>query len=346
MLKQASGGYRRTMNYHDFAETALQGHSLTREQCDEVLHAPWERLLELLQAAFRVREQYFGKKVLLHLLINAKSGLCPEDCTYCTQSAVSDAPIEKYPLMNEEEIVKGAHVAKAAGAKRYCIVISGRSPLEKDIDRICKVIGRIKNEVKLELCTSLGLLTDETARRLKDAGVDRYNHNLNTSERFYSRICTTHTFQDRVRTLTIARKAGLKLCSGALFGMGESVDDIIDLAMALRELRPDSIPINFLTPGPGTPLENMNDLTPQKCLAILCLIRFLNPDREIRVAGGREFQLRSLQPLALYPANSIFVSGYLTTSGQTPEEAKRMIADMGFSVEVEAIDEMAATLNQ
>ena len=328
------------MNYHDLAETALQGRALTREQCGVVLHAPWERFLELLQAVFKVRERYFGKRVLLHLLINAKSGFCPEDCTYCTQSAVSEAPIEKYPLINEDEIVKGAHVAKAADAKRYCIVISGRSPLEKDIDRICRVIGRIKQEVKIELCTSLGLLTEETARRLKEAGVDRYNHNLNTSERFYSRICTTHTFQDRVRTLSIARKAGLKLCSGALFGMGESEEDIIDLSLALRELRPDSIPINFLNPGPGTPLEGMNELTPQKCLAILCLIRFLNPDREIRVAGGREVQLRSLQPLALYPANSIFVSGYLTTSGQTPEEAKRMIADMGFSVEVEAIDEM------
>ena len=332
-------------NYKEFTETSLQGFPLTREQCYAVLRSPEERILELLQAAFRVREKYFGKKVILHLLINAKSGLCPEDCTYCSQSAVSEASIEKYPLLDEEKVLKGAYLAKDAKAKRYCIVMSGRAPVRGDLDRICQVVSRIKQEVGIEICTSLGFLTEEVAQRLKESGVDRYNHNLNTSEGFYPQICTTHTFQDRIQTLQYARKAGLKLCCGALFGMGESEDDIIDLSLALREVGPDSIPINFLHPNPGTPLEKVNYLTPIKCLAILSLIRFLNPSKEIRVAGGREFHLRSLQPLILYPANSLFVSGYLTTSGQTPQEAQEMIADMGFTVEIEPVDEVAASLD-
>ena len=334
------------INFQDLAQTALQGLPLSREECDAVLRCPEERILDLLQAAFRVREKYFGNKVMIHLLINAKSGLCPEDCTYCSQSAASRADIQQYPLLEEESILQGAYAARAASAKRYCIVTSGRAPTKAELKRLCGVVRRIKGETGIEICTSLGLITEETARRLKEAGVDRYNHNLNTSERFYPQICTTHAYQDRIQTLQNARKAGLQLCCGALFGMGESEDDILDLSFALRDVRPDSIPINFLHPTPGTPLEKMRHLTPLKCLTILSLIRFLNPDREIRVAGGREFHLRSLQPLALYPANSIFVSGYLTTSGQTPEEARQMITDMGFTVEQEPMQEVGASLSR
>lgn len=332
------------MNYQELAELALQGLPLSREQCYAVLRCPQDRVLELLQAAFTVRERYFGRKVILHLLINAKSGLCPEDCSYCSQSAISQASIQKYPLLDEEKILKGAYAAKSARAKRYCIVTSGRAPTRKELERLCRVVSKIKQEANLEICTSLGFLTEEAARSLKQAGVDRYNHNLNTSERFYPQICTTHSYQERIRTLHNARQAGLKLCCGALFGMGESEDDIIDFALTLREVRPDSIPINFLNPIPGIPLEKVNYLTPLKCLAILSLVRFVNPDREIRVAGGRELHLRSLQPLALYPANSIFVSGYLTTSGQTPQEAWQMVSDLGFVVEQEVVEEVPVSL--
>ncbi|MFC1533573.1 biotin synthase BioB [Thermodesulfobacteriota bacterium] len=187
----------------------------------------------------------------------------------------------------------------------------------------------------------MGFLTEDDALALKDAGVDRYNHNLNASERFYSSICSTHTFDERIQTLLNARAAGMELCCGALFGMGERKKDVIDTVFALREIGPDSIPINFLHPVPGTPLEGTNQLTPMNCLVILCLVRFLNPRKEIRIAGGREYHLRSIQALALYPANSIFVSGYLTTSGQTPEQAWKMIEDMGFEVEEERSMEIA-----
>jgi biotin synthase len=202
-------------------------------------------------------------------------------------------------------------------------------------------VKTIKKEIGIDICTSLGFITEEEALALKNAGVNRYNHNLNASERFYPNICSTHSFQDRVQTLRNARAAGLELCCGALFGMGERDEDIIDTLLALREIKPDSIPINFFNPIKGTPLENTYYLTPLKCLKILCLTRFLNPRIEVRAAGGREYHLRSLQPLTLYPVNSLFVSGYLTTTGQTPEEAWKMIEDMGFDVEEERSVEVA-----
>ncbi len=332
------------MRYSKQVDKALRDHLLTEEECLEILNCREEDILELLHSAFMVRKKYFGKKVYLHMLINARSGLCSEDCSYCSQSAVSDASIEKYPLVDEETIVKGARSAREAKAKRYCIVSSGRSPREKDLRIIRGAVRRIKQEPGIEVCTSLGLLTEEIAMDLKKAGVDRYNHNLNASERFYPNICSTHTYEDRIQTLRHARSAGMELCCGALFGMGETHEDIIATVIALRDLGPDSIPINFLNPIPGTPLENENNLTPLKCLTILCLTRFLNPRTEIRAAGGREVNLRSIQPLALYPANSIFVSGYLTTTGQSPEDARQMIEDMGFEVEVEKSMEMASNL--
>ena len=332
------------MEYMELTEKSLGGTVLDRNECLSVLRCPDERLLELLQAAFSVRYKYFGKKVVLHMLLNAKSGMCSEDCSYCSQSAASNAPIEKYPLLEEERIVKGAGEASAAKAKRFCIVTSGAAPSGPELDRLCRAISRIKSEVGIEICASLGFLTAEAAEKLRQAGADRYNHNINTSEKYYSRICSTHGYGDRLEALKNARKAGLDLCCGVLFGMGESEDDIIDATLALREVKPDSIPVNFLHPIPGTALEKQDVLSPVKCLAMLCLVRFLNPSTEIRAAGGREYRLRSLQPLALYPANSIFVSGYLTTSGQSAEDAWRMIEDMGFVVEREAVEEVGASL--
>lgn len=329
------------MDYVLLADKALNNEPLTREECLDVLSTPEEDILGLLHAVYTVRKTYFGNKVYLHMLLNAKSGLCSEDCSYCSQSKVSEAEIDKYPLLDEKAILDGAYAAQEAKAKRYCIVSSGNAPQQKELEKIKKAVKKIKKEIGIDICTSLGFLTEEEALALKEAGVNRYNHNLNASERFYSSICSTHSFQDRVQTLRRARAAGLELCCGALFGMGERDEDIIDTILALRDLAPDSIPINFFNPIKGTPLEHVNYLTPLKCLKILCLTRFLNPRIEIRPAGGREFHLRSLQPLALYPANSLFVSGYLTTSGQTPEEAWKMVEDMGFEVKEERSVEVA-----
>lgn len=329
------------MDYMSLADKALADIALTREECLGILNTPPEELLEMLQAAFKVRKAYFGRRVVMQVLINAQSGSCSEDCAYCSQSSLSAAEIEKYPLVKEEEILAGAIAAKEAKAVRYCIVTSGRAPGNKALEAVCQAAARVKNEVAISLCTSLGFLDENSAVSLKKAGVDRYNHNLNTSKAFHPRICHTHTYEQRLDTILNARKAGLEVCSGAIFGMGESAGDIIDLAFAFREIKPDSLPVNFLHPIPGTPLEKTDYLTPVKCLAILCLLRFLNPGSEIRSSAGREYHLRSLQPLSLYPANSIFVSGYLTTPGQKPEEAWKMIEDMGFEVEEEVTQEMA-----
>ncbi len=318
-----------------FAALALAGAELTDAQAQCVLDWPDERLLELLQAAFRVRRHFWGRTVQLHVLTNAKSGLCPEDCHYCSQSAVSTADVGRYRLMEPERLLERALQAAEARARRYCIVISGRSPSPAELSSICEAVRDIKSRTDLDICCSLGLLDGDQARRLKAAGVDRINHNLNTSRRFHPSICTTHTYEDRLATLRACRAAGLELCCGAIFGQGETDQDVIDLCRAFREIGMDSIPINFLIPIAGTPFaDRARDLTPRRCLKILCLARFMNPAREIRIAGGREVHLRSLQPLGLYPANSIFVRGYLTEPGQDAPEAWRMIEDLGFELEL------------
>ncbi len=321
-------------NFKAMVEKAFREEPLTRDECLVVLGTPDERLLELLDAAFQVRQRHFGRTVRLQMLLNAKSGACLEDCHYCSQSSISSADIDRYGLVSVDRMREGARRAISAKAQRYCVVISGRSPLDREIANIAEAVRAIKRDTPIQICCSLGLLTEEQAGQLKAAGVDRINHNLNTSEGYHAEICSTHTFQDRLATIRNARAAGLEICSGGIIGMGEQDHDIIDLAMALRETKPDSIPINMLHPVPGTPLEHRRELTPQRCLKVLCLFRFLHPRTEIRVAGGREFNLRALQPLALYAADSLFVDGYLTTPGQPAEAVWNMITDLGFEVVV------------
>lgn len=322
-------------DYMMFAQKALRDEPLTDSEALAVVQAPDHDLLPLLHAAFAVRSTYFGRTVRLQMLQNAKSGACQEDCHYCSQSAISTAPIDRYNLLPQQQMIEGARRAAASKAQRYCIVISGRSPLDREIDEIAGAVRAIKQEVPIQICCSLGLMDEPQAKRLKAAGVDRVNHNLNTSEAFHTSICTTHTFQDRLATIKNARAAGLEICSGGIVGMGERDEDLVDLAMALRDVKPDSIPLNMLNPVAGTPLEQADHLTPHRCLKVLCLFRFLHPRTELRIAGGREHNLRSLQPLALYPADSLFVNGYLTTPGAPAPEVWGMIQDLGFTIEVD-----------
>src|SRR3989441_2707659 len=319
--------------WESLADKALAGRELTREEALSILRAPDEELLTLLNAAFRVRRAAFGLKVKLNMIVNAKSGICPEDCGYCSQSIVSTAPIAKYSLLSAEVIVEGAREAWARKARTYCIVASGRGPSGRELREVTAAVRRIKEEMPMKICACLGLLTDEQARLLKEAGVDRYNHNLNTSADHHPKITTTHTFDDRVRTVEAVKRAGISPCSGFIAGMGETDEQIVDVAFALRALDADSIPVNFLHAIPGTPLEGMDELNPRRCLKILALMRLVCPTKEIRVAGGREVNLRSLQPLALYPANAIFVGDYLTTPGQRAEEDWAMLEDLGFEIE-------------
>lgn len=312
---------------------SLAGEALTRPEALGILSLPDDEVPGLLQAAFEVRKAKFGKRVKVCVLQNARSGLCQEDCHYCSQSSISSAKIDKYPLMDQDALLDGARKAAASGAKRYCMVTSGRGPVDDEIEHFCQVTRKIKQEMPLEICLCLGLLSESQAKKLKAAGVGWVNHNLNTSERFHPEICTTHTYQDRVETVKNVRAAGLMTCSGGIVGMGESDEDVVDLALACREMKMDSIPVNFLHPIKGTPLASLDYLTPMKCLKVLCLFRFLNPESEIRAAGGREVNLRQFQAFSLYPANSIFVEGYLTTPGQQSNEALKMITDMGFEIE-------------
>lgn len=293
-----------------------------------------EQLLPLLDAAFRVREREFGRTVHIHVLDNAKMGACPEDCGFCSQSARFDSPGGEAPIKSVDALVAGAHRAATAQAKRYCMVTATRGPSSRDLDVICEATRRIKSELDLEICASLGLLTSDKARRLAEAGVDRFNHNLETSERHFDNVVSTHTWADRVNTIRTARAAGMTICAGGIVGLGESEEDLLDMAYALRELEVDSLPVNFLDPRPGTPMESYRRLEPMYALRVLCLFRFLHPRADLRVAGGREVTLRSLQALALYPANSIFTSGYLTTDGSTPAYDHQMIRDLGFELEL------------
>jgi biotin synthase len=321
------------LDWEALADKALAGDLLEREEALAVLRSDDDELLPLLHAAFRVRRAHYGRKVKLNMLINAKSGICPEDCGYCSQSIVSTAPVERYSLLDEETIVAGAHEAWSRKAGTYCIVASGRGPSAREVRAVASAVRRIKNELPMKICACMGLLSDEQARALREAGVDRYNHNLNTARDHHATITTTHAYDDRVRTVEAAKAAGISPCSGFIAGMGEADDQIVDVAYALRELDADSIPVNFLHAVPGTPLEGADELNPRRCLRILALLRLVCPAKEIRVAGGREVNLRSLQPLALYAANSIFVGDYLTTPGQATQQDWSMLEDLGFEIE-------------
>lgn len=314
------------------AERVLAGHELTTEEALSVLASPDEELLDLLAAAWRVRRHYFGNTVQLYFLMNAKSGLCPEDCGYCSQSKVSEADIPRYNLLNADKLLDGARLAAERQAKTFCIVISARGPSQREMQAVTNIVPRIKSAYDLKICACLGLLTAEQAQQLKACGVDRVNHNLNTSDSYYTEICSTHTYQDRVATLRAVRDAGIELCSGGIVGMGEQPADVVQMAFALRDLGVESIPVNFLNPIDGTPLAGTRQLNPRYCLKVLAMFRLANPSRELRIAGGRELHLRSLQPLGLFPANSIFVGDYLTTKGQPADDDYRMLEDLGFVI--------------
>ncbi|HVX63933.1 MAG TPA: biotin synthase BioB [Pirellulales bacterium] len=334
-------GAETASRWQQLATQVLAGRPLSKEEALSVLACPDEELLDLLSAAYRVRRQRFGKTVQLYFLMNAKSGLCPEDCSYCSQSKVSEAEIPRYNILNREKLLDGARIAAERQSKTYCIVISARGPSEREMNAVETIVPEIKQRYGLNICACLGLLTPEQAQRLKDCGVDKVNHNLNTSEEFYGEICSTHSFKDRLDTLGAVRSAGMQLCSGGIIGMGEADGDVVDMAFALRDLKVESIPVNFLNPIDGTPLAGVRRLNPRYCLKVLAMFRLANPTSEIRIAGGREIHLGSLQALGLYAANSIFVGDYLTTKGQAPEADYRMIEELGFEITREEVESQA-----
>jgi len=324
--------------YVDLAERVLNGHVVTDNEALSILDASNEDLLPLLHGAYTIRKHYYGNKVKLNMIMNTKSGLCPENCGYCAQSIISTAPIEKYSMMKKEEIVAGAARAAELNAGTYCIVASGRGPVNRELEIVIDSVREIKAKHEhMTVCACLGLLKPEQASRLKEAGVDRYNHNINTSASHHESITTSHTYEDRVNTVDLVKQSGISPCSGVIVGMRETKQDVVSMARSLNAMDADSIPVNFLHAVDGTPLGGTDELTPLYCLKVLCLFRFINPTKEIRISGGREVNLRSLQPLGLYPANSIFIGDYLTTEGQESGRDYQMLKDMGFEIDLEPL---------
>ncbi len=320
------------MDWNRLADGVLAGNAISGDEALGILRSSDDELLAVLHGAFRLRTQHHGRDVRIHVLRNAKSGLCPEDCAFCSQSVVNHSGVSRYQMQTVEELVEGAREAHRMGAVKYCMVTSTRGPAQRELDVVCEAVRQIKAEMNIRVCTSLGLLREGQAEQLAAAGVDRFNHNLEASRQYFPEICRTHSFDDRVQTVMRAKAAGMEACCGGIMGLGETEDDRVSLALELRALEVESIPVNFLDPRPGTPLGDSPRLSPHDCLRTLAMFRFVNPSRDIRIAGGREVNLRHLQPLALYPANSLFCNGYLTTGGQGYEADLKMIADAGFRV--------------
>lgn len=317
----------------DIASQILNGEDLSPEEAYTLFTDEKIDTMDLVNEAYQLRKYYYGHKVKLNMILNAKSGICPEDCGYCGQSREMKKK-QRYALIPENQITEGAKVAADNRIGTYCIVMSGRGPSDKEVDHITASVERIKSEhPQLKICACLGLANEEQAARLKAAGVDRYNHNLNTSENYHDEVVTTHTYQDRVDTIETMKAHNISPCSGVICGMGETNQDIVDMAFALKKIDADSIPVNFLHPIKGTKFGNKDELTPMRCLRILALFRLINPSKEIRIAGGREVNLRSLQSTALMVANSIFVGDYLITGGQPNQMDYDMIRDMGYEID-------------
>lgn len=320
-------------NFFEIAERACAGAPATAEEGLTILRSSDEALLEVVAATSQVRRKFFGNQVKINDLVNIKSGLCPEDCGYCSQRLGSETEVLKYPWLTAAEAQRQAEFGLSGGASRVCLVASGRGPSNRDVAKVSDMVTSIKEDnPDVEVCACLGFLKDGQAQRLKEAGVDAYNHNLNTAESFYPSITSTHTFEDRVDTVSRARTAGLSPCSGMIVGMGETDEQVIEAIQALQAVDSDSIPVNFLIPFDNTPMAGTYELTPQQSMRILCAVRLMCPDRELRIAGGREMHLRSWQPLSLHIANSLFLGDYLTVEGQTAEADLDMIVDGGFEI--------------
>jgi biotin synthase len=330
-------------NFAALGAWCLDGGTLSTQQALAILVSGDDELMDLVAAASRLRRRHFRNAVKINYLVNLKSGKCPEDCSYCSQRLGSQAKILDYSWLGTDEAVRQAKAGIRAGASRVCLVASGRGPSNRDVDRVTRIAGRLKQQhPQVEVCACLGILSGGQAAALRAGGVNAYNHNINTSQSRHAAICSTHDYSDRVRTIRQVRNAGLSPCSGLIVGMGESDEELVEAVFALRELGSDSIPVNFLMPFDGTPLEGTWQLTPARCLRILAMVRFACPGTELRMAGGREMHLRSLQPLALHIANSLFLGDYLTSEGQDAHQDLQMIKDAGFRILSPGQDSRAA----
>ena len=310
---------------------------LSREDAIAILNTPDEELDQLIAQAEKLRRKYKGNHVSIHILTNARSGNCSQDCAYCAQSCRSKADIDKYKWVADEKLYKDNDFVNEHHLSRHCIGLSGMKFTDEEIEELASKIRKMKEE-GTHLCCSIGFLTKKQALMLKEAGLDRINHNLNTSRSNYPNICTTHTYEQRVNNIHMLQDLGFEICSGGIIGMGESKEDVVDMLLDLKEINPEALPINFLIPIKGTPLQDRDtsNLTPEYCLKVLCLARLLVPTSDIRCAAGREIYFKGREKELLTVVNSIFASGYLTADGQGIQDTIKTITDAGFTCEVES----------
>lgn len=316
------------------ADRVLSGSVLAADDCLRLASVDGPDLYLLFAEASRIREHFKGRSASLCSIINAKSGRCPENCAFCAQSSAHTTNAQVYPLVDEEEIVRCARSAEQNGARCYGIITSGTGIQPgAELEKICRALRRIKAETGIDPSCSLGILDVETALLLKEAGMVTYHHNLETSRSFFPSICTSHDYEDDVETIRAVKRAGLKVCCGGIFGLGEGFSHRVEMAETLRELDVDTVPINFLNPVEGTPLAKAAFLTPMECLKIIALYRFMLPAKNLTVCGGREKNLRELQSwIFLAGASGMMTGNYLTTPGRAPEQDRQMLTDLGMSI--------------
>jgi biotin synthase len=318
----------------NISDRIINSGQITEDEALFLSEAGGGDLFFLFAEANRIREHFLGEKIFLCSIINAKSGRCPENCAFCSQSAHYGTQTPVFPLLDEERLVACAGEAEANGSTCYGIITSGTGIKQgEEFDMICRAVRRIRSEMKISPSCSLGIIDKESATALKGAGVETYHHNLETARSFFPAICTTHDYEEDVETVRMARDAGLKVCCGGIFGLGESAAQRVELALTLRELDVDSVPLNFLNPIDGTPLEGANFITPLECLATIAIFRFILPNKKISVCGGRETNLRDLQSwIFMAGASGTMIGNYLTTMGRPPEQDWQMIRDLGIEV--------------
>lgn len=314
------------------------GREISKSDALEILEGKTD-LHELIDRAYELRKRYKGHKVSIQLLTNVRSGNCTQNCAYCAQSCESHAPIEKYYRVPDEKLYGDNDLVNEKHLTRHCIGLSGMGFNDSEIEELAGRIRKMK-ETGTQICCSIGFLTEKQARMLREAGLDRINHNLNTSRSFYPSICTTHTYDRRVQNIRMLQSVGFEICCGGIIGMGESKEDVVDMLLDLREINPESVPINFLLPIPGTRLatRDVSGLTPEYCMRVLCLARLMIPKSDIRCAAGREVYFKGIEQQLFCVVDSIFASGYLTAGGQGIDATIKQIEDAGFYAEIESED--------
>ncbi|MCK4753198.1 MAG: biotin synthase BioB [Planctomycetes bacterium] len=317
------------------AQVCLAGEQINEEQIDVLLAEAGTDFFGLVYWANKIRENFFGNKIRICSIVPGRLGGCNQDCKFCAQSARYETAYRQTQILTDEEILNAAEQAKLNNVPNFGIVYSGKTVSEEELIRLENLIGQI-SELGLKVCASLGVITEQQAGRLVKAGLTGYNHNLETSERHFGNIVTTHEYRDRVKTIQTAQKSGLKICAGGIFGIGESDDDRVQMALELRKLKVDTVPMNFLHPIKGTPLGELETLQPKEILRIIALYRFILPQTTLKVAGGRVLNLRDLQSwIFCAGANAILSGNYLTTAGRCVEEDMQMLADLGLQPQLD-----------